>query len=183
MDAIQDEKEGLCAKTRWESCVDEIAHRKKKFTHLHDELDGTDEETQELQDEVLLLFLHLVETVLFPSRCHIRARQTGARAGLQQLLRYGTGSAGLNGFLFVIIDGGVLGLKLLDQGVNVFVLFLLAGSSIFLGGDVVGDGIVASAILFLFVESARRHVSAEVVCRLLAGRVGVCCVGHGDGLE
>jgi hypothetical protein len=33
------------------------------ISYLHDELDRTDEETEELEDHVLLLLLHLVQAV------------------------------------------------------------------------------------------------------------------------
>ena len=39
----------------------------KKLAYLHNELDGTDEETKELEEEILLLFLHLIETILLAS--------------------------------------------------------------------------------------------------------------------
>ena len=38
-----------------------------KIAYLHNELDGSDEETKELENEILLLLLHLVETILLAS--------------------------------------------------------------------------------------------------------------------
>jgi len=53
-----------------------------RIAHLHDELNGSDEVSQELEDEVLLLFFHLVEAILPAPDEHLLACETGARVRL-----------------------------------------------------------------------------------------------------
>jgi hypothetical protein len=123
------------------------------MTYLHDELNGTNEVHEELQDQVLLLLLHLVQTVLLTALLNLRVGQTGAGAGLQQLLGNGTRTTGLVGLLVLRIDVGILGLELLDERVHVLVLFFF----------VIGRGLGRRHLLLLLIELTRGHRGAQVV--------------------
>ena len=131
-------------------------------THLHDELDGTNEEAKELQDEIFLLLLHLIETVLLATLQHFSRGQTIARRCLEKLFGHGSCAAGCGLFLF-LLDGVVLRLELLDQRVHVLVLLLV----------LLDDAALWRIVFLLLVQLARRDVSAQVV-------VGSGCVRHGD---
>jgi hypothetical protein len=67
---------------------------------LHDELDRADEETEELENEVLLLLLHLVETILPATLDDLFRCETNSGVGLEHVLRDNTTTAGLD-FLFL----------------------------------------------------------------------------------
>ncbi len=51
-------------------------------TYLHDELNGANEEAQELEKHVLLLLLHLIETILLASLKHLLGCETNPGVGL-----------------------------------------------------------------------------------------------------
>lgn len=74
----------------------------QRQTYLHDELDGTNEETQELEQKVLLLLLHLVETELPAALQDLFARETNTGVSLEHLLRDNASAAG--GDLFLLLE-------------------------------------------------------------------------------
>lgn len=51
--------------------------------YLHDELDGTNEIHEELEDHVLLLLLHLIETELLSPGLNLGGGQTSPGVGLE----------------------------------------------------------------------------------------------------
>ena len=96
--------------------------------YLHDELDGSDKVGEELEDEVLLLLLHLVETVLLAAGGDLGVGQTGAGVGLQQLVRHGTLATGLVLVLLVdLVDVAVLRLEVGNELIHVLVLLVFLG--------------------------------------------------------
>lgn len=71
---------------------------------LHDELNGTDEEAKELQEKVLLLLLHLVETILAASLGNLLLGETDAGVGLEHVLRNDAPGAGSDLLFFFKLD-------------------------------------------------------------------------------
>jgi hypothetical protein len=97
----------------------------KNGSSLHDELDRTNEETEELEDQVLLLLLHLVETILLASRQDFALGKTDTSVGHEHVLRNNTATAGLNLFLLIIIDVAILGLEILDKSIHILIRLLI----------------------------------------------------------
>jgi hypothetical protein len=133
---------------------------------LHDELNRTNEVHEELEDEVLLLLcavvsncllkiigcwkaltLHLVEAVLLPSGSDLAGSETSAGICLEKLLGNDTGVTRLGNLLVFVVDGGVLGLELLDQSIHVLLFLVIVFSVTLLGGQ----GFRALAIVLLLV--------------------------------
>ena len=70
--------------------------------------------------------LHLVETVLLDTVGDLGGGETDAGIGLEELLRHDTSRTGLDLLLVIVVDGRILRLELLDEGVHVlFLLFVL----------------------------------------------------------
>jgi hypothetical protein len=97
----------------------------KNGSSLHDELDRTNEETEELEDQVLLLLLHLVETILLASRQDFALGKTDTSVGHEHVLRNNTATAGLNLLLLIIIDVAILGLEILDKSIHILIRLLI----------------------------------------------------------
>jgi hypothetical protein len=131
-------------------------HGERSCTHLHDKLDGTNEEAEELEDQVLLLLLHLVQPETFPTLGDFVGRQTSASISLQQLFGHGLCAARLGFLLLFEIGGGVLRLELLDECVHV--LFFLV---VIIRLRRLLRRVVLEALLL--VELAARHIVAEMV--------------------
>jgi hypothetical protein len=74
------------------------------LTYLHDELDRADEEAEELEKHVLLLILHLVETILPATLEDLLRCKTDARVGLEHVLGDDTPGAGDDLFLLFELD-------------------------------------------------------------------------------
>jgi len=87
--------------------------------NLHDELNRTDEVHQELQDQVLLLLLHLVETELSPSLLDFGGGKSDAGIGLEKILRNGTGAGTRRDVLVLRVLLSFLGLEIVDEGIDV----------------------------------------------------------------
>jgi hypothetical protein len=127
-------------------------------THLHDKLNGADEEAEELENQVLLLLLHLIQAKLLAAVQHVLRGQAVPGVGLQQILGHDARAAGLD-VLFLLL-GAVFGLELLDEGVDVLVFVIV------LGGGRLGPG--RRNLLFrlwrmhrgLFVAGSGRHDGA-----------------------
>jgi len=134
--------------------------------YLHDELDGADEEAQELEDEIFLFFLHLIHTKLFPPRQHLGGGETVASAGLEHVLGDSACTAGLGSLFLFLVDVLVLGLELLDERVHVLVFFFLV------------TGLGSGAVVLLLVEAAGGHIVTEMVWRSGAS-AGAGCRGCG----
>lgn len=70
-------------------------------TYLHDELDRTNEEAKELENQVLLLLLHLVETIFATALEDLVACETDAGVGLEHVLGDDTAATGGDLLLFL----------------------------------------------------------------------------------
>lgn len=153
----------------------------KNDTYLHDELNGTNEVREELEDKVLLLLLHLVETVLAATRLDLRLSETHARVGLKHVVGDRAATTGGGLLLLVIEVVAVLRLEVVDEGIDILILILirvgnlgLLGSRGTLGGDVllaVGALLVEAAGLDVGVE--RRSADTLLLVRHLAVDQGI----------
>lgn len=135
------------------------------ISYLHDELDRTDEETEELEDHVLLLLLHLVQAVLAATGDDLLLGKTDAGVRLEHLLGDDTAavSVGLGLLLILVVDGvAIVGLEVFDEGINVLILLLVL------------DGLLNSLNRsgVLLVELAARD--AGVQRRRCGSRLGHC---------
>ncbi|KUI57714.1 hypothetical protein VP1G_10929 [Cytospora mali] len=117
---------------------------------LHDELDRTDEVHEELQNQVLLLLLHLVETILLAAGGNLSLSETSA--GILWLFRNDTATSLVALLVFLIQTVSILGLKILDQGVDVLIFLVID-----LGLGVVGG----LSSLTLLVEAARLDLRVQ----------------------
>jgi hypothetical protein len=119
---------------------------------LHDELNGTDEEHDELQDEVLLLLGHLVETVLLSSLKDLVGGKTDGGVGLEKLLGNGLGGGTFLGVVGVLTENVISGirLELLNEGVHIIIGLVIEatgggsgrsgrGGSLLLNGVLLGE--------------------------------------------
>jgi len=177
------------------------------LAYLHDKLDGTNEVTEELEDQVLLLFFHLIETVSLPARSNFLLVQPHARVGVKQFLWYRTSTTGLDSLLLLVLDVTVRRLELLDQGVHILLFIILVSGGhdlllvlrftgramvvgdIVVGNIVVGNIVVASITMTNFfgvvvvraIKTAARDSSPKVIWRTcIKARVGrTVVVGHG----
>lgn len=137
---------------------------------LHDELNGTNKEAKELEHQVLLLFFHLVKTVLATAGNNLSLGQTKSAVGLEHVVGDDTSSsAGTGLFLFFFKGMAILGFEILDQGVNVLVFFLVFSRGVLLGRDGLGRGLGT-----LLVEVARFYIHVE------RGRADGLVVRHGQ---
>jgi hypothetical protein len=71
------------------------------LTYLHDELDRTNEEAKELEKQVLLLLLHLVETIFATALEDLLVCETDAGVGLEHVLGDDTPATGGDFLLFL----------------------------------------------------------------------------------
>jgi hypothetical protein len=74
------------------------------LTYLHDELDRADEEAEELEEQVLLLLLHLVETIFPATLDNLLLCETDAGVGLEHVLGDDAGTAGRDIFLLLELE-------------------------------------------------------------------------------
>ncbi|CAF3594394.1 unnamed protein product [Fusarium graminearum] len=121
------------------------------------------EEHEELENHVLLLFFHGVETPFLATCDNLSLSQTNTRVSLELVLGDDTSTAG--GGLLVVVDlVAVLGLEVLDQGIHVLIGLLILGDGSL---GVVGSGSLSS----LLIEAASLDVGVERGCadRLLFG--------------
>lgn len=98
------------------------------------------------------LTLHLVETVLLATRQDLVGSQTDARVGLQELLGHDARAARLGHLLILVVDGCILRLELLDQSVDVLVLFLLLETG--LGREALVIAVLLLLVLRRMLEGA-----------------------------
>jgi hypothetical protein len=112
-------------------------------------LNGTNEVSEELEDQVLLLLLHLVETVLLAALRHLLLSKTGAGVGLELILRHNATGGRVGLLLLLRFLMAVLRLQLVNQGVHVLILLLILDGLLF--GD--GSGHVVWSVNLL-IESA-----------------------------
>lgn len=125
---------------------------KKGSTH-HNELNWTDEEHKELENHVLALLFHGVESPLLAASDNLCLRETDPRVGLELVLRNDTSTTG--GGLLVVVDlVAILGLEILDQGVHVLIGLLILGNGSL---GVVGSGSLSS----LLIEAASLDVGVQ----------------------
>ena len=84
------------------------------MTYLHDELNGTDEETKELEQEVFLLLLHLVETIFPTTLEDLLGCKTNTRVGLEHVLGDDAGATGSDIFFLLKLEReeGIISYKL-----------------------------------------------------------------------
>jgi hypothetical protein len=71
------------------------------LTYLHDELDRTNEEAEELENQVLLLLLHLVETIFATALEDLLVCETDAGVSLEHVLGDDTPATGGDFLLFL----------------------------------------------------------------------------------
>jgi hypothetical protein len=71
-------------------------------TYLHDELDRAHEEAEELENKVLLLLLHLVETIFAAALGDLLGCETDASVGLEHVL--GDNTAATGGDIFLLLE-------------------------------------------------------------------------------
>ena len=90
---------GKCFVSR--RCCAETKHVQGFSTYLHDELNGADKETQELENHVLLLLLHLVETIFATALENLVGGETDAGVGLEHILGDDARTAGSDFFLLL----------------------------------------------------------------------------------
>jgi hypothetical protein len=141
--------------------VKETKHCELGATYHHDVLNRTDEETEELEDQVLLLLLHLVETVLATAGDDLSLGKTKAAVGLEHVLGDGADAAGGDSLL-IVVDHlvAILGLEVLDQGVDVLILVIVDNGGLLLGGrDALGSGGAVGSLLV--VEATRLNVGVQ----------------------
>ena len=158
------------------------------ITYLHDELNGTNEVSEEFEDQVLLIFFHLIETELLSPVDDFGIGKTDTSVGLEHIFRdldLPAGSVILLVLFFV--DMAILRFELIDQCVDVLVLVIIVARLGRLIGalDRVGGIETMAVVTFLavlLVEVTRGHVGAEVIgwsCVRRRGRlVGCFVIGH-----
>lgn len=137
------------------------SEKKKIGTHLHDELDGTDEEAKELENVVLLLLLHPVVTVLATAGSNLGLGQTNTAVSLKHVLGDSAGTVGRPLLVLIFVLVAVLRLEILDQGIDVLVLIfrLILGG---LGrGGLSGGRSVGGAVGALLVEATALDVGVQ----------------------
>ncbi|ROV95796.1 hypothetical protein VPNG_08757 [Cytospora leucostoma] len=112
---------------------------------LHDELDRTNEVHEELQNQILLLLLHLVETELLAACGDLSLSETSSSV----LCLFGNNTtASVVALLFLVIIQAVaiLGFEIFDQGVDVLIFIFV----------VLDLGLVCRLVeLTLLIEAAR----------------------------
>jgi hypothetical protein len=145
--------------------------KEMQITYLHDELNGTDEEAEELENQVLLLLLHLVKTILATASGDFGLSQTNARVGLEHVLGDNTTTSGLSLLLLVEDITTLLWLEVLNESVNVLILLLFVGDGLLgsLGGR---SGSLSGALL---VEATGLDGGVE-----RGGRADILVVSHGE---
>lgn len=124
-------------------------------TNLHDELNGTDEVHEELENHVLLLLLHLVETVLSSSLLDFGRGKTDAGIRLEEVLGDGASAGTSHGLIVLRVLLSFLGLEIVDESIDVLdVIVVLVERS---------NGLLADCMLLRIGEAALRDVGAEAV--------------------
>jgi len=125
----------------------------KDSSGLHHKLDRSDKEHEKLQDHILLLFFHRIQTPFASTSDNLSLSKTDTRVGLELILGDDTAAAGLGLFFFIDLMA-VLGLEVLDQGIHVLVGLLIFGNGSLVG---VGGGSLSS----LLIEAASLDVGVE----------------------
>ena len=97
------------------------AHRATS-AHLHDELNWTNEITKELEDQVLLVLLHLIEAEFLSPDDNFLRCQTVASVSLEKIFGDWSCTTGLGDFLVLGVDASILRLELFNQRINVLVV-------------------------------------------------------------
>jgi hypothetical protein len=137
-------------------------------TNLHDELNRTNKVHQKFENKILLLLLHLVETVLSPPLLDLCAGKTDASVGLEKILRNGAGRGTGSGILITVIAIAILGLEVVDQSVDVFDVLAFVLS--------LNERLLA---LFGVSQAASGNVGAEAVGSFVPTGRGSCGIRHG----
>jgi hypothetical protein len=130
-------------------------------------LDGANEKHQKLENHILTLFFHSIESPFLSAGDNLSLSQADTRVSLKLVLGDDTATTG-GGLLFVVDLMAVLGLEVLNQGVHVLIgLFIVGDGSL----GVVGSGRSLSSLL---IEAASLDVGVQrrSADRLLFGHCG-----------
>ena len=138
-------------------------------TYLHDELDGPDEVPEKLENQVFLLFFHLVQTVLLSARGDFAFGETLAGIRVQHLFRHGTSTTGLDHFFF-LFNSTILGLELIDERVHVLIIFVVIRTLLLHRSC--GRSCGGSSMLILLVMTSFLGVMSNSAVEVTAGNVG-----------
>lgn len=131
----------------------------KTDAYLHDELNGTDEVREELENEVLLLLLHLVETELAAASLNFGLGKTDARVSLEHVLGDSAAATGGSSLLLLLFElVSILGLEVVNEGINVLILIVIVDRGRLGGGSTSGRGVLLGALL---VEAAGLDVGVQ----------------------
>jgi hypothetical protein len=134
-------------------------HEKKVEAYLHDELNGTDEVREELENQVLLLLLHLVETELAAASLNLRLGETDAGVSLEHVLGDSAATTGGGSLLLLLFElVSILGLEVVNEGINVLILIVIVDRGRLGGGSTSGRGVLLGALL---VEAAGLDVGVQ----------------------
>ena len=95
--------------------------------YLHDELNWTNEVSEELENHVLLLLLHLVKAILLAAKRNLRLSETSASVRLELILWDGDSSTWGGVLCLILIDVAILGLELIDESIHILVLLVFDG--------------------------------------------------------
>ena len=152
--------------------------------YLHDELNGADKVTEELQNQIFLLLFHLIQTVLLSPRGYIALRQAMPGICVEHLFRHRTGATGFDLFLF-FLDGAISRLELIDQSIDVLVLLIVVVISLLLHRSRNGSVVVGLMMTGLFrivsgaIELSTGNIGAQMVrwCLVRTGNRRVLSTG------
>ena len=104
----------------------EEGRKRVPVAYLHNELNGTNKVAEELEKQVLLLFLHLIHTILLATGMDFGFCKTNACIGLQLVFWNDASSAwGSLLLVLVVLSVAILGFELIDQSVHVLVFLLI----------------------------------------------------------
>lgn len=137
------------------------------INYLHDELNGTNEVSQELEDQVLLLFLHLIHTVLLATCCDFGLCKTNASVGLQLIFWDNASCARIYfvlAFLFLLMP--ILRLELINQGIHVLIFLFIIVTRL-------PSSLLRVIVTCLLVESTRLDIGVQVIGVVGRGITGV----------
>src|ERR1700734_3413730 len=94
-------------------------------TYLHDELDRTDEISEELENQIFLLFLHLIHSVLLATEQDFMLSQTDTRVSLKLVFWHDATLSRTFLLLFLLICMTILRLQLINQCIHVLIFLFL----------------------------------------------------------
>jgi hypothetical protein len=100
----------------------------KDSSGLHDELNGTDEKHEELDNEGFLLLRHLVPTKLLSASKNLIGGQTDRLVSLKKFLRNRLGRVASSGLFLEEVISTMVGLEFFNEGVDIVVFFIIRRS-------------------------------------------------------